>query len=253
MAKTRIAARLDIKGDNLIKGVHLEGLRVVGAPQKYARRYYEAGIDELIYMDTVASLYGRNNLTDVVSRAVKNVFIPLTVGGGVRSLDDAREILRSGADKVAINTQATKSPDLIRDMSNRFGAQCMVLSIEAKKRGDDNWEAFTDNGREPTGLNVVDWAKQGESLGAGEILLTSVDREGTREGFDVELVKAVAETVSIPVVASGGMGDMDHFFEAVETGGASAVAMADVLHFDRMTVEDVRQQALGRGIDVRHV
>lgn len=251
MAKVRIAARLDIKGPNLIKGVHLEGLRVVGDPHEFARRYYEANIDELIYMDIVASLYGRNNLTDVVRRTVRDIFIPITVGGGIRSLDDAREILRSGADKVAINTQATKTPELIRDMSRRFGSQCMVLNIEAKRQSEGSWEVYTDNGRERTGMSVVEWAKQGEELGAGEILLTSVDQEGTRQGFDIPLIKAVTDVVSIPVVASGGMGKSEHFYQAVEEGRASSVAMADILHYNRMEVGEVRRQALAHGIDVR--
>ena len=253
MAKIRIAARLDIKGPNLIKGVHLEGLRVVGDPHEYARHYYQANVDELIYMDTVASLYGRNNLTDVVSQTVKDVFIPITVGGGIRSLDDARDVLRSGADKVAINTQATKTPELISDMSRRFGSQCMVLSIEAKRQDDGSWEAYTDNGREHTGLEVVEWAKRGQELGAGEILLTSVDQEGTREGFDIPLIKAVTDVVTIPVVASGGMGTMDHFIDSVEAAGASSVAIADVLHFDRMTVCEINQMAFDHGIDVRRL
>ena len=154
----RIIARLDIKGPNLIKGVHLEGLRVVGNPQEYARRYYEDGIDELIYMDTVASLYGRNNLTEIVEHTARDVFVPITVGGGVRSVDDVKTLLRAGADNVAVNTEATKTPELITEISRRFGSQCMVLGIEAKRNGDGTWRCFTDNGREPTGLDVIDWA-----------------------------------------------------------------------------------------------
>ncbi len=253
MATVRMIARLDVKGPNLIKGVQLEGLRVVGDPHEYARKYYLGGIDEILYMDIVASLYNRNSLTDVVRRTVKDIFVPITVGGGIRSLDDAREMLRSGADKVAINTAATKRPELITEMSRRFGTQCVVLSIEAMRKGEERWEAYTDNGREPTGLDVVEWAGKGAALGAGEILLTSVDREGRRQGFDVELVRAVAGAVPIPVIASGGMGCLDHLVDVVEQGGASAVAMADVLHYGRIDLGDIRAHARHNGIEVRHL
>lgn len=250
MAFLRIVARLDIKGPNLIKGVHLEGLRVMGDPNEFARRYYLDGIDELIYMDTVASLYGRNNLMDVVRSTSENVFVPITVGGGIRSIEDAQSILRNGADKIAINTAATKNPALISDIAQRFGAQCLVLSIEAKHQGEGQWEVYTDNGRERTGMGVIEWARQGVELGAGEILLTSVDQEGTRRGFDLPLIRAVADTVSVPVVASGGMGTMGHFRDAVENH-ASAVAIADVLHYDRMGVADIRREAQAMGMNVR--
>jgi cyclase len=247
----RLIARLDIKGPNLIKGVHLEGLRVMGDPRTHARRYYAEGADELIYMDIVASLYGRNSLLDVVRRTAEDVFIPLTVGGGIRSTDDVREALRAGADKVAINTAAVGRPELITEVARRFGSQCMVLSIEAKRVASGRWEAYTDNGRERTGLDAVEWARRGAELGAGEILLTSVDREGTRKGFDVELVKAVTDAVQIPVIASGGMGELPHLAAAVQAGGADAVAMADVLHYGRMTLAQIREAALARGLPVR--
>lgn len=253
MAGTRVIPRLDIKGPNLIKGIHLEGLRVVGDPQEHARRYYEQGADELIYMDIVASLYGRNSLREIVSRTVQDVFIPLTVGGGVRSVDDVRELLRAGADKVAINTAAVKRPELITEVSRTFGSQCMVLSIEAKRIASGRWEVFTDNGRERTGLDVVAWAKKVVSLGAGEILLTSVDQEGTRKGFDIELVKAVADACSIPVIASGGMGSVDHLIEVCQQGHADAVAIADVLHYRRLDLGGIKEGALRRGIPVRAV
>lgn len=253
MAGIRLIPRLDIKGPNLIKGIHLEGLRVVGDPQEHARRYYEQGADELIYMDIVASLYGRNSLREFVSRTSKDIFIPLTVGGGVRSIDDARELLRAGADKVAINTAAVKRPELITEISRTFGSQCMVLSIEAKRIGNSRWEVFTDNGRERTGLDVVTWAKQAVSLGAGEILLTSVDMEGTRRGFDVPLTRAVSDACSIPVIASGGMGSSDHFEEVCKLGHADAVAMADILHFGRIELPTIRENARQREIDVRFV
>lgn len=253
MSNVRIISRLDIKGPNLIKGIRLEGLRVMGDPHAFAMRYYEAGIDELVYMDIVASLYGRNNLSDIVSRAADQVFIPITVGGGIRSVDDARHILRSGADKVAINTAAIARPELISDVAHRFGSQAMVLSIEAKMVADGRWEVYTDNGRERTGLDVVEWAASSVKLGAGEILLTSVDREGTRKGFEADLIKQVREAVSVPVIASGGMGTLDHMVEVVKTGGADAVAIADALHYNRFGVEEIRAHALASGLAVRRI
>jgi cyclase len=184
MASVRIIPRLDIKGPNLIKGIRLEGLRVVGDPHVFALNYYQQGADELVFMDIVASLYQRNSLSDIIRRAADQIFIPITVGGGLRSLPDVHTALRSGADKVAINTAAVQRPTLISEVAQRFGSQCMVLSIEAKRTGPGRWEAYTDNGREHTGLDVLEWVTRGVALGAGEILLTSVDREGTRKGFD---------------------------------------------------------------------
>ena len=253
MRNTRLIARLDVKGPNLIKGVHLEGLRVIGSPNEHAKRYYEQGADELIYIDCVASLYGRNSLGDIVKSAAQDVFIPMTVGGGIRSVEDATHLLRCGADKVAVNTAAVANPQLISDLARRFGSQCVVLSIEAKRIGQQRWEAFTDNGREDTGLDVIEWVKRGVSLGAGEVLLTSVDQEGTRKGFDVALVRAVTGEVSVPVIASGGMGVPEHVIDVVREGEADAVAMADVLHYGRATIGDIRRTARGAGLHVRKV
>lgn len=247
----RLIPRLDIKAPNLIKGVRLEGLRKIGDPNLFARRYYDQGADEILYMDIVASLYERNSLTDIVERATRDVFVPMTVGGGVRSLADARALLRSGADKVAVNTAAVGRPELISEIARTFGSQCMVLSIEAKRAQPGRWEAYTDNGREHTGRDAVDWARQAAELGAGEILLTSVDQEGTRQGFDIALVKAVSAAVDVPVIASGGMGNVGHLIEVVRDGGADAVAMADVLHYDRMTLGEIRQACLAAGLVVR--
>ena len=252
MRNIRLIARLDIKGPNLIKGIHLEGLRVIGSPADHALRYYEQGVDELIYMDCVASLYGRNHLGDIVRSAAENIFVPMTVGGGIRSVDDATQILRAGADKVAVNTAAVANPQLITDIARRFGSQCMVLSIEAKQIGPERWEVYTDNGRERTGLDVIDWVKRSVAMGAGEILLASVDREGTRKGFDVDLVRAVSVEVSVPVIASGGMGKPDDLVEVVRDGGADAVAMADILHYKRATVSDIRAAAREQGLGVRN-
>ncbi|PJZ45522.1 imidazole glycerol phosphate synthase subunit HisF [Leptospira brenneri] len=251
MRKVRIIARLDIKGQNLIKGVHMEGLRVIGSPAEYAHKYYQQGADELIYIDTVASLYGRNNLSDLLERSVENIFIPLTVGGGIRSVEDATRLLRSGADKVAINTAAVANPGLITEISRRFGSQCMVLSVQAKSIGPKKWEVFTENGRERTGLDVLEWIQKGIQLGAGEILLTSVDREGTRKGFDVDLVRAVAEQTTVPVIASGGMGNVAHLVQVAKEGLADAVAMADVLHYERLTIGNIKEEASSNGIQLR--
>jgi imidazole glycerol-phosphate synthase subunit HisF len=252
MRNIRLIARLDVKGPNLIKGIHLEGLRVIGSPNEYALRYYLQGVDELIYMDCVASLYGRNHLGDIVKAAAKDIFVPMTVGGGIRSVEDATEILRAGADKVAVNTAAVANPQLITDIAQRFGSQCMVLSIEAKQVGLDQWEVYTDNGRERTGLDVIEWIKRGVSMGAGEILLTSVDREGTRKGFDVALIKAVSAEVAVPVIASGGMGKSEDLLAVVNEGGADAVAMADILHYKRAEIGNIRAVAENAGLGVRH-
>jgi len=248
----RLIARLDIKGANLIKGIHLEGLRVVGDPQIHAAKYYQDGADEIIYMDTVASLYGRNNLVDVVSRATEHVFVPITVGGGIRSVEDARTLLRAGADKVAINTAAIKEPKLISQLSDVWGSSTIVLSIEAKKTGDNKWEAYTDNGRERTGLDVAQWAETGAKLGAGEIFVTSVDQEGTRKGFDCELVAEITKRLEIPVIASGGFGALDHLSQLVKTAKPTGVAIADSLHYNRYSFDQIRSFCLAKGISTRN-
>jgi cyclase len=250
-ANTRIIARLDIKGPNLIKGVHLEGLRVIGDPQAFALRYYDQGADELIYMDTVASLYGRNHLSEIIQIAAKDIFVPLTVGGGIRSVGDVTEVLRSGADKVAINTAAVSEPKLITQVANRFGSQCMVLSVEAKQLGSGKWQVFTENGREPTGRDVIEWVREAVDRGAGEILLTSVDREGTRKGFDLNLLRSVSESVTVPVVASGGMGKLEDALDAVKLGGVDGIAIADMLHYGRLHISDVRNTLHQSGVRVR--
>jgi imidazole glycerol-phosphate synthase subunit HisF len=251
MANIRLIARLDIKGPKLIKGIHLEGLRVVGDPQEAAREYYENGIDELIYIDAVASLYERNNLSDIVRYTAQNVFIPLTVGGGIRSCEDVMNLLRAGADKVAINTGAVRSPELISEAAQRFGSQCIVISIQAKQIGDGKWEAYTDAGREHSGLDVVEWAQRCEQLGAGEILLTSIDQEGTQKGFDIDLVRAVSTTVSIPVISSGGMGKIEDVEAVIKEGKSDSVAMAHVLHYKKLRLSEVRSRLLQSGVHIR--
>lgn len=237
----RIIARLDIKGPNLVKGIHLEGLRVLGKPEDFAKYYYEQGIDELLYMDVVASLYQRNSLHEIISKTAQQIFIPLTVGGGLRTIDDIRKVLRAGADKVSLNTAAIKNPNIVKEASEIFGSSTIAISIEAIKQADGRYLAYTDNGREYTGIEVLGWAKKVESLGAGEIVLTSIDKEGTGEGYDIELTKMVSENVSIPVVACGGAGNADDVYKVITKGGADAAILASVLHYDfipKHTVND---------------
>lgn len=235
MSNIRVIARLDIKGPNLVKGIHLEGLRVLGKPEQFAQYYYLSGADELFYQDVVASLYDRNSLHDIISRTAKQSFIPLTVGGGIRTIEDVKTVLRAGADKVAINTAAVKNPEFIKEASKRFGSSTIVVAIECIKQTDGKYLAFVDNGREHTGLEVLDWAKQVEALGAGEIVLTSVDNEGTGSGYDIALLRMVASSVSIPVIAHGGAGRKSHFAEAIREGDADAVAVASSIHFDYLS------------------
>jgi cyclase len=227
----RIIPRLDIKGPNLVKGIHLEGLRVLGKPQRFARYYFEHGADELIYMDVVASLYGRNSLLHIVEQTSREIFIPLTVGGGLRSLADIRAVLRAGADKVSLNTAALARPELIREATSAFGSSTIVVSIEAKKQVDGTYECYTDNGRERTRVNAFDWAVRAAELGAGEILLTSIDREGTGTGFNLALTRRVAEAVPIPVIACGGAGNLDDVRDVIVEGKADAVSIASLLHY----------------------
>jgi cyclase len=240
MRNFRLIARLDVKKDWLIKGVQLEGWRKVGDPAEYARRYADAGADELLFMDVVASLYERNNLHDIVQRVASEVFIPLTVGGGVRSAEDVSALLSRGADKVALNTAATRNPAVITEISDKFGSQATVISIEAIRRGPAQWEAMTDNGRNRTGLDAVAWAREVEQRGAGEIILTSIDKEGMGQGYDLDLVRAVSSSVSIPVVACGGLGETRHLAELIETTEASAAAIAQAIHWNKLDFADLR-------------
>lgn len=250
--QVRVISRLDIKAPNLIKGIRLEGLRVMGDPQVFACDYYEQGIDEILYMDVVASLYERSSLHDVIRHAVERVFIPITVGGGIRSLQDATEILSLGADKIAINTAAVKKPELITQIARQAGSQAVVLSVECK-REQQGWQVYTDNGREKTGRDVLEWLMQARDLGIGEVLLTSVDREGTRKGFDLELLQAVSDKVNLPIIASGGFGELKHASEAAAVRNVTAVAIADALHYKRFTVKQIKQQLSDDGFAVRRV
>jgi cyclase len=232
MHNIRVIPRLDIKGPNLVKGVQLEGLRVLGKPEDFARYYYDNGADELFYQDVVASLFERNSLKDIISQTAKRSFIPLTVGGGIRSIADIREALRAGADKVCINTAATRNRQFIQEAAKKFGSSTIVVAIEAIQQADGNYAAFIDNGREETGLEVLAWAKELEALGAGELVVTSVDREGTGRGYDVALTEKIATNVGIPVIAHGGPGALSHCADVILNGKADAIAIASMFHYD---------------------
>ncbi len=232
MKTTRVIARLDIKGPNLVKGIHLEGLRVLGKPEDFAKYYYEQGADELIYQDVVASLFERNSLEDIISRTAEQIFIPLTVGGGIRTIEDIKRVLRAGADKVSINTAAIKKPEFISEAAGKFGSSTIVVALEAIKQPDGRFLTFVDNGREHTGIDVLDWAVKVQEMGAGEILITSVDRDGTGLGYDMELINSISKIVSVPVIAHGGAGKLDHFKSVVETAKVDAVMMASMIHYD---------------------
>ncbi len=232
MANVRVIPRLDIKGPNLVKGIHLEGLRVLGRPEDFAQYYYEQGADELMYMDVVASLYERNSLHEIISKTAKRTFIPLTVGGGIRTISDIRSVLRAGADKVSLNTAAVRNPAIIKEASRKFGSSTVVVAIEAIRQANGSYLAYIDNGREHTGIEVLAWAKKVEELGAGELVITSVDNEGTGTGYDIELTRLISENVSIPVIAHGGPGKLKDIDAVLKTGKADAIAVASILHYD---------------------
>lgn len=254
MHQTRLIARLDVKAPFLIKGINLEGVRKIGLPNDFAVRYYKEGIDEILYMDAVASLYDRNSLAAVVQQTADDVFVPMAVGGGLRTLDDIHRMMRAGADKVAINTAAVKRPYFLSEIAEAYGSQATVLSVEAKRHSSETrWEAYVDNGREKTGLDVIDWVTRAEKLGAGEILLTSVDQEGMQSGYDVELVHAVSLAVNIPIIASGGMGKPEHLSTVIKDGGASAVAVAHVLHYGDYSISELKDHLITNDIQVRHL
>ena len=248
MSDIRIIARLDIKGDNIVKGINLEGIRKIGNPKSFARNYYQQGIDEIIYMDVVASLYERNTITKFIKHAASEIFVPLTVGGGIRNLNDIRMVLNNGADKVAINTAAIKNPKFIQEASKEIGSQSIVVSIEAKK-SNNYWEAYFDNGREKSGLDVLEWAQQSENYGAGELLITSVDNEGLEKGMDVQLIKALRDKVKIPIIFSGGVGTFKDVLEISEY--ADAVAIASIFHYNKISISDLKMQLKTNGLNIR--
>lgn len=252
MNKTRIIARIDVKNEFVIKGIHLEGLRKVGNPNEMAKKYYQQGIDEIVFMDAVAAYYDRNSLTDIIEKACKDVFVPITVGGGIRKLEDIQIALNAGADKTAINTKAVQEPNFIKEASEIFGSQCIVSSIDAKKIGENKWEVYVDNGREPTGKDVIEWAQEVEALGAGEIMLTSIDQEGTKKGFDIELNEMVSNVVRIPVISSGGAGKSEHVVDVIEKTDIDAVALASVFHYEIESVNSLKEFLINeRKIQVR--
>ena len=250
MLARRIIPCLDVHAGRVVKGVNFVNLRDAGDPVEAARAYDAAGADELVFLDITATYEARSIMLDIVKRVAESVFIPFTVGGGVRSLEDARALLLAGADKVSVNSAAVRRPELIRELSDHFGSQAVVLAIDAKKK-NDSWEVYVKGGREPTGLDAVEWAKKGERLGAGEILLTSMDKDGTKDGYDLALTRAVAEAVSIPVIASGGAGTMAHFLEAFTEGKADAALAASVFHFGEIAIPELKRYLKARGVPVR--
>jgi cyclase len=246
----RVIPCLDVDDGRVVKGVNFVGLRDAGDPVELAARYDAEGADELVFLDITASSGNRETIIDVARRTAEEVFIPFTVGGGVRSVDDARALLRAGADKVSVNTSAISRPALVSELAREFGAQCVVVAIDAR-RASNGWEVFTHGGRKPTGLDAVSWAAEAERLGAGEILLTSMDRDGTRDGFDIELTREVADAVGVPVIASGGVGTLEHLAEGAIDGGADAVLAASIFHFGEFTVAEAKAHLVARGLTVR--
>ena len=247
----RIISRLDIKGHNLIKGVKFEGLRVLGCPIKSANFYYKEGIDEILCIDTVASLYGRNNAVNLVKEISKNVFLPITVCGGIRSVDDGRNIIKNGADKIGINTAAVENQNLITELVKEFGSQSIILSVEAKKISPSKWEVYTNSGRDRTGLDVKDWIKKGIELGAGSILLTSIDHDGTQKGFDIDLCSEMYEICEAPLVISGGMGKIEDIISIARQFDISGLAMGSVLHYENLKICKLKEQLLDIDCKIR--
>jgi imidazole glycerol-phosphate synthase subunit HisF len=251
MLAKRIIPCLDVKGGRVVKGIHFVGLRDAGDPVELAAFYDREGADELVFLDIIASHEGRDTLVELAGRTGDEVFIPYTIGGGISSVDDIRSILKAGADKVSINTSALEDPELITRSAERFGSQCVVVAIDAKSRGDGTWEVYTHGGRNPAGRDALEWARTVERLGAGEILLTSMDRDGTKKGYDIPLTRAVCENISIPVIASGGAGTLEHLAEAIEQTGCDAVLVASIFHYGQHSIADAKRFLASRGIQVR--
>lgn len=253
MSFTRLIARLDIKGPNVIKGIQMDGLRVVGPVAEVAKRYYDQGADEVVMIDTVASLYGRESMVELIKEVTAECFVPVTVGGGIRSLEDADALFRAGADKVAINTAALARPEIITDIAHKYGSQAVVVHVEAKGTSEGGWECYTEAGRQPSGVPVMEWVPIAEAQGAGEFLITSVDRDGTRRGIDTGLINHVRSAVTVPVIASSGAGTPAHVIEVLAQTGCDGLAIGAGLHWGNFSVAECRQACLEAGLAVREV
>jgi len=251
MSNLRIISRLDIKNENLIKGINLEGLRKIGKASDFANKYYQDGIDEIIYIDSVASLYSRKFIFEILEYTTKNIFIPITVGGGISSALSAKEVLKSGADKIAINTNAVKKPIILKEISDEIGSQSLVSYIEAKKVSNDNWEVYTNNGREKSGKNILEWIEEVQFMGAGEVLLTSVDYEGTKKGFDIDLINHVVKKIKVPLIINGGFGKLDDFNILKNIPSVNAVCISTMLHYNLLEVKEIKNYCNNLGLNVR--
>ena len=253
MLSKRIIPCLDVKDGRVVKGVNFVNLRDAGDPVEIAKQYSKEGADEITFLDITASHEGRNIMIDVVRQTASEVFVPLTVGGGVRTLDDVRNLLLAGADKVAINTAAVKEPEFVRQAAEKFGSQCIVVAIDARSNGQGSWEVYTHGGRNPTGIDAIEWAKKMEDYGAGEILLTSMDKDGTKEGYDLELTKTISENLIIPIIASGGAGNLQHLCDGVKKGKADAVLVASIFHYGEYKISEAKDFMASDGVVVRNV
>lgn len=251
MYTKRIIPCLDVKEGRVVKGTNFVGLRDAGDPVELANIYDKEIADELVFLDITASCEERNTMVKVVEQTAAQVFIPFTVGGGIRTSDDIRRMLKAGADKVSLNTAAIKNPAIIAEGAQRFGSQCIVLAVDARQTGEAKWEVYINGGRTPTGLDVLEWVQQATKLGAGEILLTSMDKDGTKDGYDIPLTRMVSESVNVPVIASGGAGELEHFYEVLTDGKADAVLAASVFHYGQFTVRQVKEYLKSRGVEVR--
>ncbi len=251
MLSKRIIPCLDVKDGRVVKGIKFLNLRDAGGPVEIAKFYSEEGADEITFLDITASYERRRNMIDVVERTASEVFVPLTVGGGVRTLEDIRDLLLAGADKVSINTAAVKNPEFVKEASGRFGSQCIVVAIDAKRVSDTRWEVFTHGGRNPTGIDAIEWARCMEDYGAGEILLTSMDRDGTKEGYDLELTRKISKAVGIPIIASGGAGTLEHLYEGLTEGRADAALVASIFHYGEHSIREVKEYLKRKGVMVR--
>lgn len=251
MFTKRIIPCLDVNNGRVVKGVNFVDLKDAGDPVEIAKAYDAAGADELVFLDITASCEERDTVVDMVRQVAANVFIPFTVGGGIRTVDDFKKLLREGADKISVNSAAIDRPELITEAAEKFGSQCVVVAIDAKRREDGGWNIYKHGGRLDTGIDAIEWAKKVERLGAGEILLTSMDCDGTKAGYDIELTRAIADAVSIPVIASGGAGTLEHFYDALTEGGADAALAASLFHYKELEIRQVKEYLAGRGISVR--